>query len=162
MVDEGVDLQGNKIHEPPKLHVGMAANPGAIPLEPEILKLERKVNIGAEFIQTQVVYDIEVAKKFLDATSHLKIPIIIGICPLKSYAMAKFMNQFVPGVVIPDEIMARVKKAEKMSKEQLWKENIEIFGELIREIRKTRAAGVHIMAVGFEKIVPSLIEAGTK
>ncbi|MFX0168115.1 MAG: methylenetetrahydrofolate reductase, partial [Candidatus Hodarchaeota archaeon] len=73
ITDEGVDLNGHEIQHPPKFHVGVAINPGAVPLEPEILKLERKEAIGAEFAQTQVVFDIESAKTFMQAIKHIKV-----------------------------------------------------------------------------------------
>jgi len=160
MVDEGVDLTGHQIENPPKFHVGVAAAPAAQPLEPEIIKLERKASLGAEFVQTQVVYDIEIAKKFLDDTQHIKIPVLIGICPLKSVGMAKWMAKNLPGVIIPDGVMDRLKKAEEKSKEALTQENIEIFGELIKEIKKTRASGVHIMAVHYPPAELSFLLTG--
>ncbi len=159
MVDEGVDLNNNKIEEPPKFHVGVAANPNADPLEPEILKIERKVGVGAEFIQTQCVYDIEKAKTFLKEVSYLNTPVLVGIGPFKSIAMMKWMMKFVPGITVPDEIKERLLKAKEKGKEAVFQENVEIFGEMIREIRKTtNAAGAHIMAIGFEWIVPKIIE----
>mgnify|MGYP001113660119 CR=1 FL=1 len=160
MVDEGVDLNENKIEEQPKFHVGVAANPNADPLEPEILKTERKVKMGAEFMQTQCVYDIERAKRFVDATSYLNIPVLIGIAPFKSVAMMDWMIEHVPGIFVPDEIQQRLRKAkEKGGKEAIFQENIEIFGDLVKEVRKTtKAKGVHLMAVGFEWIVPKIIE----
>lgn len=165
MVDEGVDLNNNKIHDPPKFNVGIAANANADPLEPEILKIERKVKLGVDFAQTQCVYDIERAKSFLEAVEYLNLPILIGIAPFKSVAMMKWMVQFVPGIYVPKEMQERIINAKKRGgKEAVYEENIEIFGEFIRELRKTtKAAGVHIMAVGFEWIVPKIIErAGIK
>ncbi len=160
MVDEGVDLNNNKIENPPKFHVGIAANPNADPLEPEILKIERKVKMGSEFVQTQCVYDIERAKRFMEAVSYLNIPVLIGIAPFKSIAMMKWMVKFVPGIYVPDEIQQRLLEAkEKGGKEAIFEENIEIFSELIKEIKSTtKAAGVHMMAVGFEWIVPKILD----
>lgn len=160
MIDEGVDLNNNKIEDPPKFHVGIGANPNADPLEPEILKIERKVKIGAEFVQTQCVYDIERAKHFINVTSYLNIPVLIGIAPFKSIAMMDWMVKYVPGIFVPDEIQQRLRKAkEKGGKEAVLQENIEIFGALVREVRKTtKAEGVHLMTVGFEWIVPKVIE----
>ncbi len=158
MVDEGVDLAGNRIEPPPKFHVGVAAAPAAEPLEPEIIKLERKVKIGAEFVQTQAVYDIEIAKRFLGETRHLDIPILIGVCPPRSYGMAKWMVANLPGIVIPDELMERFRRAEARGKEALFQENVEIFSELVRELRRTtEVAGVHIMAPGYEGVVPEVV-----
>ena len=84
MLDEGVDLKNNQIEDPPKFNIGIAAAPNADPLEPELLKIERKVKLGVDFIQTQCVYSVEQAKVFLEAASYLKTPILIGIAPFKS------------------------------------------------------------------------------
>ena len=161
MIDEGVDLAGNKIEDPPHFHIGIAANPGADPLEPEILKIKRKVKLGADFIQTQAIYDVEIAKNFVEEAAYLKTPILIGIAPLKSLAMLKWMVKFVPGIAIPEDIQERLRKARKeRGKEALYQENIEIFGDMVREIKKTTpAAGIHVMAIGFEWIVPKILEA---
>lgn len=160
IVDEGVDLNNNEIENPPKFNIGIAANPNADPLEPEILKIERKVKLGVDFIQTQCVYSIEQAKSFMEAVSYLNTPVLLGIAPFKSISMMKWMVQFVPGIKVPLEIQERLRKAKKTGgKEAVFEENIEIFGEMIREIRKTtNAAGIHMMAVGFEWIVPKIIE----
>lgn len=160
MVDEGVDLAGNEIEHPPKFHVGIAANPNANPLEPEILKIERKVKLGVDFIQTQCVYDIEVAKRFMDEVERFGVPVLIGISPFKSVAMMKWFVKFVPGIYVPQEVQERILKAKQRGgKEAVYEESIEIFSEMIKEIRKTtKAAGIHMMAVGFEWIVPKILE----
>lgn len=159
IIDEGVDLKGNKIEEPPKFNIGIAAAPNADPLEPEILKIERKVKLGVDFIQTQCVYSAEQARRFLDAANYLKTPILIGIAPFKSVAMMNWMTKFVPGIKVPQEVEKQLRKAKEKSKEAFREKNVEIFGDLIREIRKTtNARGIHMMAVGFEWIVPKIIE----
>ena len=160
MVDEGVDLAGNPIEHPPKFHVGIAANPNAEPLEPELLKIERKVKLGVDFIQTQSVYDIDIVKGFLKEAEKWKVPILIGITPFKSVGMMKFMIQYVPGIKVPKEIQERIIEAKKRGgKEAVYEENIDIFTEMIKELKKTtRLAGCHMMAVGFEWIVPKIIE----
>ncbi len=165
MVEEGVDPNGNLIKRPPRFHIGVAANPNSDPLEPEILKLEKKLLAGAEFIQTQVVYEIEKAKRFLAETSYLDVPILIGVCPLKSIKMAKWLDKECPGINIPRQFMERLVVAkERRGKPGVLEENIEFFGEFLRELRRTTsAAGCHIMAVGFEWIVPKIVErAGLK
>lgn len=159
VIDEGVDLRGNEIEDPPKFNIGIAAAPNADPLEPEILKIERKVNLGIDFIQTQCVYSVEQAKRFSDAAAHLKTPILFGVAPFKSMAMMNWMIKFVPGIKVPEDIQERLRKAKERSKEAFREENVEIFGELIQDIRKTTdAAGIHMMAVGYEWIVPKIIE----
>jgi len=164
MVDQGVDPNGNTIEKPPMLHVGVAANPNANPIEPEIMKLEKKVSVGAEFVQTQVVYEIERAKEFLKETAYLNIPTLVGICPLKSVKMAKWFDKECPGISIPPELIERLSVAkEKRGKAGVIEENIEIFGEFLKELKTTNAAGSHIMAVGFEWIIPKILErAGLK
>jgi len=85
--------------------------------------------------------------------------LIIGVAPFKSLAMINWMTKFVPGIKVPEGVEQRLRKAKEKSKEVFLEENIEIFGELIREIRKTtNAAGIHMMAVGFEWIVPKIIK----
>jgi 5,10-methylenetetrahydrofolate reductase len=165
ITDEGVDLHGNTIHQPPKFHVGVAINPGARPLEPEILKLKRKALIGAEFAQTQVVYEIDATKQFLDAIKQIKIPTLIGICPLKSYKVAAWMDKFCPGIHIPKDLMSQLETIDKIEdktqrKGHYQELNIEYFSNFIRELKNTtNAAGCHIMAVGFEEIVKEIIAA---
>ncbi len=160
MIDEGVDLKGNKIEEPPKFNIGIAAAPNADPLEPEILKLERKVKLGVDFIQTQCVYSLEQARRFLDAADYLRTPILVGIAPFKSVAMMNWMIKFVPGIKVPEEVEQQLRRAKEKSKDAFREANIEIFGNLIREIRQTTSArGIHMMAVGFEWIVPKIIES---
>jgi len=129
-------------------------------LEPEILKVERKVKLGVDFIQTQCVYSVEQAKTFLDAATYLKTPILIGIAPFKSISMMEWMVKFVPGIKVPQEIQDTLYTAKKTGgKQAVYEANIDIFGELLMEIRKaTNAAGIHTMAIGFEWIVPKIIE----
>lgn len=159
VIDEGVDLKGNKIEDPPKFNIGIAAAPNADPLEAELLKIERKVKLGIDFIQTQCVYSVEQARRFSDAAAYLKTPILFGVAPFKSMAMMKWMIKFVPGIKVPEDVEQRLRRAKEKSKEAFREENVEIFGELLREIRKTtNAAGIHMMAVGYEWIVPKIIE----
>ena len=165
ITDDGVDLNGHAIEHPPKFHVGVAINPGAIPLEPEILKLERKASVGAEFAQTQVVFEIESAKAFMDAIKHVKVPTLVGIFPLKSYKIADWMTRFVPGVTVPEELLTQLEELKKIEdkprrKEKIVELNVEYFGTFLRELRKTtQAAGSHVMAVKWEELIPRIIEA---
>jgi 5,10-methylenetetrahydrofolate reductase len=160
MVDRGVDLGENRVIDPPKFHIGIASNPNADPLEPEVFKIERKVMLGAEFIQTQAVYDVEVAKGFLDAIAYLNRPVLIGVAPFKSISAMEWMMRLVPGIIVPEEIQSRLRRArERGGKEEFYRESIEIFGQLAHDVRKTtKAKGIHLMTIGFEWIVPSIIE----
>ncbi|MEM2843085.1 MAG: methylenetetrahydrofolate reductase C-terminal domain-containing protein [Candidatus Bathyarchaeia archaeon] len=161
IVDEGVDLAGNSIINSPKFNIGAAANPSATPLEAEVYKLVRKQNAGADFLQTNSMYDIEVIKQFLNEckAAGIKLPILIGVTPFKSIKMMEWLVKYVPGIIVPDEIQEKLKKAREKSKEAFIEENIEIFSNLCKEIRNTtNAAGIHMMAVGFEWIVPKILE----
>jgi len=164
MVDEGVDMYGAKIHNPPKFHVGVAANPNANPLEPELLKVERKVTAGADFIQTQVVFDIDLAKDFVKEVEKLNIPVLVGIFPMKNYGIAKFFDQNVPGVSVPRELLERLKKVSEIEDKKVRNEkydevNLDFFTSFVKELKKTKAAGCHIMAVRYERLIPKLVEA---
>ncbi len=165
IVDEGVDMNGKAIDHPPKYHVGGGANPNSKPVEPELMKLEKKVKAGAEFLQTQVVFDIDVAKNFLNETKRLNVPVLIGIFPLKSYGIADYFDKSVPGVHVPKELMTELAKAKDIEDKQKKRERYNeitrrYFVDFVKEIRETTsAAGCHIMSVGYDEIVPSLVEA---
>jgi 5,10-methylenetetrahydrofolate reductase len=153
MVSEKTDLAGNKLNVAPEMHIGVALSPGLSPLEPEIIKFEKKIKAGTEFAQTQVVYDIKVMEKLKDAIAHLDIPVLVGIAPLKSIGMAKFMAKNVPGVVIPKEIMEKLEKSKNIKET-----TIEITAELLRDIKEIGFAGAHIMPVGMDAEVGEIIK----
>lgn len=165
IVDNGVDLNGNAIKNPPKYHVGGGANPNAKPLEPELMKITKKVNAGAEFLQTQVVFNIDVAKAFLNEVRKYNIPVLIGIFPLKSYGIADYFDKNVPGVRVPQDLLSELAKAkdigDKQKKKEMYNEiNLDYFTGFVKELKKTTsAAGCHIMSVGYREIIPPLLEA---
>lgn len=165
MVDTGA-IKGHEIEHPPTLHVGVAANPNAEPMEAEILKIGRKAVAGAEFIQTQVVYDLDRTIEFLTEIKKYKVPILLGIFPMKSYGMAKGFDTFVPGVSVPKNILAKWKNIKteystdkSMQKEAYDQTNYEFFKPFITELRKKNLLnGIHCMAVHYPRIFPKLIE----
>jgi len=165
MIDEGVDVAGNEIHGKVGINVGIAGNPNADPLMPEVLKIGRKTKLGADFIQTQTMFDIDKTKEFLKEVEKYKCPTLIGVFPLKSYGIADFFDRFIPGVSVPQELLASMKKAkeepDKAKRSQLYDEvNLEFFRPFIKEIHKTTsAAGIHVMAVLYERIFEPLLEA---
>ncbi len=162
MVDKG-SINGNEIEAPPTLHVGAAANPNAEPMGAEILKIGRKAEAGCEFIQTQVVYDLDRTIEFLTEIKKYKVPILLGIFPMKSYGIAKGFDTFVPGVSVPKEILAKWKSVKKdvtdkkQQKELYDQYNYEFFKPFITELRKKNLlAGIHCMAVHYPRIFPKL------
>ncbi|MBD3230754.1 MAG: hypothetical protein GF329_21425 [Candidatus Lokiarchaeota archaeon] len=163
MIDEGTDFSGRKIHGQVKINVAVAANPNAVPREPEIIKVERKVYCGADFIQTQTAFDIDQAKSFLKDLEYLNCPVLLGIFPLKNYGIANYFDKYIPGVSVPKDLLADLKKTKKIDdkakrKEKIDEINIEFFIPLINEIKKTtKAAGVHCMAVKYERLFKPLL-----
>ncbi|MCZ7543258.1 MAG: methylenetetrahydrofolate reductase [Anaerolineae bacterium] len=178
MRDKGVFQCGEAFKgQEPRFFVGAAAAPFAHPLDFRPYRLAKKVNAGANFIQTQLIYDIEAFKGYMEKVRklglHEKVYILAGVGPLKSPAMARYMRDNVPGMLIPDAIMERMSAAgapwagkEELSKEdkkarsQAWREEgIKITIELIQQLRAIEGvAGVHIMAIEWEEAVRPIVE----
>jgi len=167
MVDDGTDLKGNEIEGGKiEMNVGCAANPNSNPREPEILKVGRKVEVGADFIQTQTSFDIDDAKEFLKELERFNIPVLLGLFPIKSYGIAWYFNEYIPGVSVPKDLLKALKTAKKEYKEDKKKRNevidkinIDFFEPFIKEIQKTtKAAGIHCMAVHYERLFEPLLK----
>jgi methylenetetrahydrofolate reductase (NADPH) len=153
MLQSGKDMRGNALKGAPKFCIGAVVNPGADPLEPEIIRMEKKIRAGAQFFQTQVVYDIDIFKRFLDSASHLKTTILAGIVPLKSAGMARFMNKNVAGVCVPENLIQEIDTAKDKAAK-----SIEISARIIKEL-KPLCNGIHIMPIGWDKKVPLILDA---
>lgn len=151
---EGKDMVGNELDGYPDLCLGAVANPGADPLEPQIIKMQLKAEAGAQFFQTQTVYDIKKFEQFIRATEHIKVPIMVGIVLLKSAGMARFMNANVSGVFVPDNL---IKMMASVPKKERPKKSIEITASLIKEF-KGMCQGVHLMPLGWDRYVPEILE----
>jgi 5,10-methylenetetrahydrofolate reductase len=153
-LEQGADMAGKKLEGAlPKFCVGAVVNPGAEPLEPQIMKMEKKIEAGAEFFQTQAVYDIKTFENFLSRIKHLKTTILAGIVLLKSAGMAKYMNENVAGIFVPDSLIKEMQ--ETKDKQQ---KSIEIAARLIKEL-SPMCQGVHIMPIGWDKLVPKVLDA---
>lgn len=153
-LEAGADMKGNKLEGAlPKFCLGAVVNPGADPIEPQIIKMEKKIAAGAEFFQTQAVYDIKVFENFLSKTKHLKTTILAGIVLLKSAGMAKFMNNNVAGVFVPDNLIKEIEETKDKSAK-----SIEIAARIIKEL-KPMCQGIHIMPIGWDKKVPLVLDA---
>jgi len=152
-LESGKDMAGKELKGKPEFCAGAVVNPGADPIEPEVIKMEKKIQAGAQFFQTQAVYDIDLFKRFLDAAKHLKTTIISGIVLLKSAGMAKYMNKNVSGVFVPDNLIEEMTKTQDKSAT-----SIEIAARLIKEL-KPMCQGIHIMPIGWDKKVPLVLDA---
>jgi methylenetetrahydrofolate reductase (NADPH) len=152
-LQKGRDLGGKELKGAPHFFMGASVTPGSDPVEPQIIKMEKKVKAGAQFFQTQAVYDPKKFEEFMKAVKHLNVPVLVGIVVLRSAAMARFMNKNVAGVFVPDALIDELDKAENKAKK-----STEIAARLIKDM-KGMCQGVHIMAIGMEKRVPAIIEA---
>lgn len=157
-LEEGFDLAGKELTAKPSFFKGAVVNPGAdteAAYEMQITKLKKKIDQGAQFIQTQAIFDAEVFKKFMDRMEKEKItiPILAGIILLKSDRMANFMNKFVAGVFVPDPVIDKMKNTD--NKVETCKE---IAVDLIEKV-KPYCAGIHIQALGWEKHISPIIKS---
>ena len=160
MRDEGKFLGGDDIKRPPQLFVGAAANPFADPFEVRIPRLAKKIAAGAEFIQTQCIYNIDKfelwMKQARDRGLHDQAFIMAGVTPMKSAGMAKYMKNRVPGMDVPEEI---IKRMSGVSKKDQPKEGINICVETIQRLKEVEGVrGFHIMAIEWEEMVPEIVE----
>ena len=160
MRDEGKFLSGDEIKLPPNLFVGAAANPFADPFKIRVPRLAKKVACGAEFIQTQCVYNLDKfelwMKGVVERGLHEKVYIMPGITPMRSVGMAKYMARAVPGMDVPDEL---IKRLSGVPKDQQAQEGINIAVEAIQRLKEVKGvAGFHIMAIEWEEKVPEIVE----
>lgn len=152
---EGKDMVGNELDGTPDFFLGAVVSPGYQPVELQLIKMEKKMEAGARFFQTQAVYDIPAFEKFMNLASRFNVPILGGIVLLKSAGMAKFMNANVAGVNVPDKYIKMMASADKKERASV---SIQIAAELIKGM-KNLCAGIHIMPLGWEKHVPAVLES---
>ena len=159
MRDEGVFPSGDKLDGAPKFYIGCAVSPFADPFEIRVPRLKLKIDAGADFVQTQCIYNMDKFKRYMEEAKkqglHEKVKILAGVTPLKSAGMAKFMNRMVAGIEIPDELIKRI--ADEPKEKQAAK-GIEICIEQIQEIKEMEGiAGVHVMAIEWEEKLNEII-----
>ncbi len=155
---EGKQVGGEAVKDPPKVYLGCAENPFATPYEFRASRLGKKVAAGADFCQTQAIFDMGMFEKWMDEVRSRgidkKIHILAGVIPMKSAGAARYMKNKVPGMIVPNEIVDRMKNA-KDAKE----EGIKLCIEQIEHLKTVKGVhGVHIMAVAWEEIVPKIVE----
>ncbi|MBU4566779.1 MAG: methylenetetrahydrofolate reductase [Proteobacteria bacterium] len=162
MRDEGKFLGGEDIKRPPSMFVGAAANPFADPYEIRVPRLAKKVAAGVEFIQTQCIFNLDKFERWMgearDRGLLEKVYILAGLTPLKSAGMAKYMKNRVPGMDVPDEVVARI---AGVPKEKQAEEGIKMCIEAIQRLKEVPGvAGFHVMAIEWEEKVPEIVEGG--
>ena len=160
MRDEGKFLGGEELKGVPKLFIGAAANPFADPFESRVVRLAKKVAAGVQFIQTQCIFNLERFAEWMeqvrDRGLHEKVHILGGVTPMKSVGMANYMKNMVPGMDVPDALIARIKGVEKDKRAE---EGVKIAIETIQQLKEMEGVhGVHIMAIEWEEMVPRIAE----
>ena len=158
MRDEGKVWGGDALEQAPNVYLGAVANPFADPFELRVARLAKKVDAGAEFIQTQAVFDLDRFERFMEQVRERRLDerahILAGVVPLRSAGAARYMRDKVSGMSVPDEVVERMKGAPEPRKE-----GVRICLETIERLRSIRGVhGVHIMAIGWEDIVPEIVE----
>ena len=160
MRDDKVFACGEEIKVEPRFFIGAAANPFADPFEYRPLRLAKKIAAGADFIQTQLIYNVPKFNEFMKRVRglglHEKCYILAGVGPIKSVGMARYMQESVPGMDVPEEIITRLKGVPKDQRRQ---EGIKQCADMIREIREIPGvAGVHVMAIEWEEATSQILE----
>ena len=158
----GEEIKNSKKAEPlpPCIYIGAAANPFGDPFEFRVIRLAKKINAGADFIQTQCIYDMERFEEWMKQVRHRglheKVKIMAGVTPLKSVGMAKYMRDSVAGLSVPDSYIERLSKVEKSAAAD---EGVNICVEQIKQLREIEGiAGIHLMAIEWEHRVPEIVE----
>jgi 5,10-methylenetetrahydrofolate reductase len=152
-MEGGHDMSGNELHGNPRFCLGAVCNPGADDLDEEVRRMEEKLEAGARFFQTQAVYEPSKFERFARKVNGLGATVLAGIIPLKSARMARYMNTRVPGIHVPDELISRIDEARERRKV-----SIEIASSIASEVRDM-CQGLHVMAIGWEDIVPEVLQA---
>ena len=155
-LNEGYDMVGNELKGKPNFFPGAVVNPGAdteAAFELQLIKMEKKIAVGARFFQTQAIFTVDTFAKFMKRAEGFNVPILAGIIPLKSAGMARFMNKNIAGVSVPEELINKMATAENRVRT-----GIEIAANTIKEL-KSMCQGVHIMAMGWEKRIPAILDA---
>jgi methylenetetrahydrofolate reductase (NADPH) len=156
-IESGHDLGGNDIDGAVEFCAGAIVTPEAQPIEPQLIKFEKKVDAGAEFFQTQAIYDLENFTKFMEYARQFHTKILAGIVLLSSARMAKYMTENVPGIFVPQEL---IDELSAVPREEMLAKGIEIAGRTIAALKKDAICdGVHIMAIGREEVVPDILAA---
>lgn len=154
-LQQGKDLAGNELEAAPEFFLGAVVTPEAEPLELQIIKMKKKIGVGAQFFQTQAVYDTKKFKEFMKQVSDFNVPIMAGLVILKSVGMARFMNANVAGVNVPEELIEELKKDREKTKS--GQTGVEIAVRTINQI-KDYCQGIHLMPLGWDDKVPAILD----
>jgi len=157
LMESGQDMGGNNLDGRVEFCAGAIVTPEARPIEPQLIKFEKKVEAGAEFFQTQAIYDLDNFSKFMQYARQFPVKVLAGIVLLSSARMAKYMTENVPGIFVPQNL---IDELTSVPKEKMLAKGIEIAGRMIATLKREGICdGVHIMAIGREEVVPDILAA---
>ena len=161
MRDEKKFQCGDEMAVEPRLFIGAAENPFADPFEFRVTRLAKKVEAGADFIQTQIIYNVDKFAEWMkgvrDRGLHERVKILAGVAPIKSMGAARYMKTKVPGMDVPDSVIERL---QGVTKEQVSREGIKLCVDIINQVRQIEGvSGIHLMAIEWEEVVPEIVEA---
>ncbi|MFQ5509795.1 MAG: methylenetetrahydrofolate reductase [Leptospirillia bacterium] len=161
MHETGTLANGRQVKVAPRFFVGAAFNPVSVSMDSMVKRLEKKAAKGADFVQTQMIFDVEQFSQLMERVQaegiHEQVHILAGVAPLKSVRMAEYMNANVPGITVPEHLIERLKKADG-DPERVLAEGVDICLEVIEGVRRIQGvAGIHIMAVFCEETVPEIV-----
>jgi 5,10-methylenetetrahydrofolate reductase len=150
----GHDMMGNELYRAPQFAIGAVVNPNFTPMDLQLIKMEKKIKAGAEFFQTQAVYDPRIFEQFISKAEKFGVPIQVGVVFVKSAKMAKFMNEKISGITVPE---SWGKNLEGLTGEKAKEKCVEMTGDLLKEIAPM-CQGVHFMPLGWSDLVPKIID----
>ena len=153
-LNQGYDMAGNELTSPTSLAVGAVVNPGFEPLDLQLIKMEKKVAAGAEFFQTQAIYDVSIFEKFMEKARQFGVPIQYGTVVIKSPEMARYMNEHVAGIRVPESI---IEELASVPKERRKEKAVEISARLVGDVAPM-VQGIHFMPLGWSDLVPDILE----
>jgi len=154
-LNNGLDMTGHELEGKPELFLGAVVTPEADIPELQILKMEKKIEAGAQFFQTQAVYDVPQFESFMNRVQGFNVPVLAGLVVLKSSGMARYMNENVAGVKVPESI---IREMEETAKGDRKKKAVEITARIIRQV-KPFCQGVHIMPLGWDELIPDIVRS---
>jgi 5,10-methylenetetrahydrofolate reductase len=154
-LNQGHDMSGHELESSPDWFLGAVVTPSADPVEPQIIKMKKKIDAGAKFFQTQAIYEPDKFEQFMNKVQKFNVPVIAGMVILKNAGMARFMNENVAGINVPDDL---IKEMENTAKEDRKKKAVEVTSRIISQV-KPFCQGVHIMPLGWEDVIPDIIDA---
>ena len=154
-LNQGRELEGHELEAKTDLCLGAVVNPGSDELETQLIKMRKKIDAGAEFFQTQAIYDPDRFAQFMERAAQFGVPVMAGVVPLKSAGMARYMNEHIAGVQVPEEMIQRLQETPRADRRKL---SAQMAADLVLRVKDV-CQGVHLMPLGWDDLVPEIVVA---